>query len=128
MNLMSGHTRTLIQRHWSLANQRAWPAFAALLADDLKYEVPQTRERIDSGAGYLDLFSTWPGDWRADVRELVCDGPKAVCRIDFCVDGQVMTGISFFTLNAGGRIAEVVDYWPEPYEPPPRSSRHMRRY
>lgn len=120
-------TRDLIRRHWALANGRDWPAFAALLAPALRYEVPQTREFIDGAEGYLDLFVTWPGDWRADVRELVCDGAKAVCRIDFIVGDQAMTGISFFTVGSVDRIERVVDYWPDPYEPPPRASRFMQR-
>jgi hypothetical protein len=39
-----------------------------------------------------------------------------------------MTGISFFRLSPRNRIAQVTDYWPEPYEPPPRASRFVERY
>jgi predicted ester cyclase len=123
---MSDTTRALIQRHWALANARQWDGFARLLAPDLQYDVPQTREYIETGAGYLEMFSTWPGDWRATITQLVCDGDKAVCIIDFDVDGQRMTGISVFELR-GGLVARVTDYWPEPYEPPPRQTGAMKR-
>lgn len=123
---MTQTARETVLAHWAAANARDWPRFAALLAPELAYTVPQTRERIDGGAGYLDMFATWPGDWRAVVQSLVCEGDEAVCRIAFEVDGQTMTGISFFTVT-GGRIVRVVDYWPEPYEPPPRASRHLVR-
>lgn len=119
-------TRALIQRHWALANARQWDEFARLLAPDLQYDVPQTREYIESGPGYLEMFRTWPGDWRATVTQLVCDGDKAVCVIDFDVDAQRMTGISVFELRAG-LVARVTDYWPEPYEPPPRHTAWMKR-
>jgi hypothetical protein len=118
--------RELIQRHWVLANARRWSEFAALLAPTLRYEVPQTREYIDSGAGYLEMFSTWPGDWQARIRELVCDTHKAVCVIDFVVGGQTMTGISIFEIS-DGRISAVTDWWPEPYEPPPRVTAVIKR-
>ncbi len=123
---MSETTRDLILRHWRLANARQWDAFETLLAPDLGYEVPQTREYIDSGPGYSEMFRTWPGDWTATVQHLVCDGDKAVCVIDFAVAGATMTGISIFE-RRGGLIVKVTDYWPEPYEPPPRQTAHMKR-
>lgn len=123
---MTATTRHLIDTHWRLANARQWDAFAALLHPGLRYEVPQTREYIDGGEGYLDMFRTWPGDWQATVRHLVCDGPEAVCIIDFSVGAEVMTGISVFKTEAG-RIVHVTDYWPEAYEPPPRASVHLKR-
>lgn len=123
---MSQQTRSLILRHWDLANARHWGGFGQLLAPDLRYEVPQTREYIESGPGYLEMFSTWPGDWKAVVRELVCEEAKAICIIDFLVDGQCMTGISVFQ-RSGPLISSVTDYWPEPYDPPPRSTPHMKR-
>lgn len=120
-------TRARVQRHWALANAREWDAFGALLDPALRYEVPQTREYIDGGPGYLEMFRTWPGAWTAVIRELVCDGERAVCIVDFAVDGQTMTGISVFVFR-DGRIAAVTDYWPEPYEPPPRATAAMKRH
>ncbi len=37
-----------------------------------------------------------------------------------------MTGISIFGFQ-GKLISSVTDYWPEPYEPPPRSTPHLKR-
>jgi hypothetical protein len=119
-------TRAVIDRHWRLANERDWRAFGELLHPELRYDVPQTREYIEGGVGYLDLFATWPGDWRARIRDLVCEEGKAVCVIDFLVGEEAMTGISLFEVEAG-RIVKVTDWWPEPYEPPPRASEHMKR-
>lgn len=123
---MPESTRSLILAHWSTANARQWESFASLLAPSLRYDVPQTREYIDSGEGYLEMFRTWPGDWQATIRHLVCEEAKAVCVIDFVDGAQTMTGISVFEV-VQGRIAAVTDYWPEPYEPPPRQTRHLKR-
>lgn len=123
---MSHTTRELVRAHWRFANARDWPAFAALLHPGLRYKVPQTREYIDGGAGYLELFRTWPGAWVAQIKQLVCEGGKAICIIDFIVDAQTMTGISSFDV-AQGLLVAVTDYWPEPYEPPPRATLHMKR-
>lgn len=119
-------TRALVQAHWNLANTRNWGKFSQLLQPDLLYEVPQTREYIEGGHGYLEMFSTWPGDWTASIKHLVCEEHKAVCVIDFVVGAEVMTGISIFEVN-NGLITKVTDYWPEPYEPPARATSHFKR-
>lgn len=124
---MSELTRSLIVEHWTLANARRWDEFADLLDPALRYELPQTREYIESGDGYLQLFRTWPGDWRATIRQLVCEESKAICVIDFDAgDDERMTGISVFAVS-DGRIVGVTDYWPAPYEPPARATSHMKR-
>lgn len=123
---MSQPTRTLILQHWNLANARRWSEFARLLHPALRYEVPQTREYIESGAGYLEMFRTWPGEWVAMIRHLVCEESEAICVIDFVVGDETMTGISIFECS-GELISRVTDFWPEPYEPPPRSTPALKR-
>jgi hypothetical protein len=123
---MSEQTRALIQTHWNLANARDWSKFAELLHPGLLYEVPQTREYIEGGHGYLEMFITWPGNWTASIKHLVCEEAKAVCVIAFSVGAEVMTGISIFEVS-NGLITRVIDYWPEPYEPPARATPHMKR-
>ena len=123
---MNTTTRVVIEQHWAFANCRDWGGFELLLAPDLRYEVPQTCEYIESGSGYLDMFRTWPGEWHAMIKTLVCEETKAVCIIDFVVGTEVVVGVSVFEVIAG-RILAVTDYWPEPYEPPPRQSSYMRR-
>lgn len=119
-------TRQRILRHWSLANERRWDEFATLLHADLHYEVPQTREYIDSAAGYLDMFRTWPGAWKGEIKDLVCAEHRAVSVIEFRVGTEVMTGITIFGFDHG-KIVSVTDYWPDPYEPPPRQTTFVKR-
>ena len=128
---VTARTRRVLLQHWDWANARRWDDFATLLAPDLRYEVPQTCEWLQGGPAYLDLFRTWPGDWQAEWQALVCDGPQAVARIAFRVAGQpeadTETGIGWFTLDEQGRIAQVIDHWPAPYDPPPRACPHLVR-
>jgi SnoaL-like domain len=123
---MTPNIREIVESHWRLANSRDWAAFGGLLSPGLRYEVPQTREYIDGGAGYLDMFATWPGDWRAVIRQLVVDERTAVSIIDFNVGDETMTGISVFEVQ-DGKIVKVTDYWPQAYEPAPRVSSHLKR-
>jgi ketosteroid isomerase-like protein len=118
--------RELVLRHWEAANARDWAAFAALLADDLLYEVPQTGERVRGAAGYLDFFRTWPGDWRAEPVRVIAQDDTVVTVIDFRTPDGVETGIGIFAV-ADGRITRVTDYWPAPYDPPPRLSAFVEK-
>ena len=43
----------LIATYWAAAEARDWDAFAALMADDVVYEAPQTRERVRGRDAYL---------------------------------------------------------------------------
>jgi SnoaL-like domain len=123
---MSQSTRALILQHWSLANERRWKEFQLLLAPDLYYEAPQTCEYIESGFGYFEMFRTWPGDWKATVKQLICEDDKGISIIDFEVGEEKMTGISIFETR-DGLICKVTDYWPSPYEPAPRATEHVKR-
>ena len=123
---MNTKTREVIEAHWQRSNAREWVEFAKLLHPNLRYEVPQTREYIESSEGYLEMFRTWPGDWTAKIQTLVCDEKQGICVIDFVVGNEVMVGISIFQV-AEGLIHQVIDYWPEPYEPPARETTHLKR-
>ena len=123
---MHTNTKTIVEAHWNTANARDWATFGRFLDPALQYEVPQTREYIEGAEGYLDMFRTWPGDWKVQIKTLVCERERAVSIIDFIVNNSVTTGITVFAVS-GGQITSVSDYWPDFYEPPPRQSAHMKR-
>ena len=118
--------QSLALQHWHLANARNWTAFARLLAEDLAYDVPQTRERVSGKAGYVDFFATWPVPWQVNVLKCIADESSACTLIEFLSDEAPMTGITFLEASKG-LITKVTDYWPSAYEPPPRVSAHVKR-
>ncbi len=117
----------IVQQYWQAAHRRDWAGFAALLDENVVYEVPQTRERIRGRDHYLDFNITFPGEWQLRVDSVIGNAQQAVSRITFFVDGTSCEGISFFTLQHG-RITHILDYWPEPYDPPYRHTAHIERY
>ncbi|MEJ7630828.1 MAG: hypothetical protein WKF54_14665, partial [Nocardioidaceae bacterium] len=63
----------------------------------------------------------FPGDWHLRVERVVAQDRQATSWVAFRVDGQQQTAITFFTFDAAGLITEIVDFWPEPYDAPPRA-------
>ncbi len=121
------NTLELISRYYQSLNAKDWAGFRATLSPDVVYEVPQTRERVRGLEAYIDFNTTYPGDWTLEVVRIIADETGASGQIRFLVDGQELTGISFFEIE-DGLITHILDFWPEPYEPPTRHSRFVERY
>ncbi len=79
----------------------------------------QTRERVRGREAFLRFFREFPGDWHLTVRRVIADeAGGGVSILDFTIDGESMTGITFFTFDGDGPIIRLEDVWPEPYERP----------
>ncbi len=121
------NARSIALAHWELANMRDWKKFGQLLAQNMVYEAPQTKERITGSTGYIDFFATWPGAWSAKVVKCIADEHSAMTLIEFQSAAPPMTGLTIFEFE-DGLISKVTDYWPTPYEPEPRASANVQRY
>ncbi|PZS31778.1 MAG: hypothetical protein DLM59_09330 [Pseudonocardiales bacterium] len=111
-------SRALVRRYFDSLTARDWDTFAAVLADDVVYEMPQSRERITGKERYVRFNQEYPGEWELALTRLVADGATAAASISFVMDGEHQVGLAFFEL-ADGLVAQVTDFWPEPNEPPP---------
>ncbi|OCC09159.1 SnoaL-like domain protein [Streptomyces sp. PTY087I2] len=129
--------RGAVETYWSAAEARDWSAFGATLAEDVVYELPQTRERIRGKERYLRFNEEYPGDWHVRVERIVADaeGRQAAARTGFTVTGeqegeppQELDAIHFFTFDESGLITGVTDFWPESYEPPAGREHLVERY
>lgn len=124
---MKAMNRQIVTAYWEAANARDWDAFAQLIHPDIVYEVPQTRERVHGRHNYVEFNRTYPGEWQARLASLVADEQQAVSKVAFHVDGSECVGISFFEFR-DGLVSRIVDYWPEPYDPPARMTACVERY
>jgi hypothetical protein len=120
--------RKTVETYWSAAESRDWTAFAATLAEDVIYELPQTRERIRGRERYVRFNREYPGDWHVRTERTVADGDQVVTWIHMTVGLEEMYAIVFFTGDDEGRITTVTDFWPEPYEPPAGRDHLSERY
>ncbi|GLZ76131.1 hypothetical protein Afil01_09380 [Actinorhabdospora filicis] len=117
-----------VRRYWETAEARDWDAFAALLADDVRYELPQTRERVLGKDNYLRLNMEYPGDWHISIHRLTGDDERAASWVKARLDGETSDAVMFFEAAPDGRIASVTDFWPESYEPPAGREHLVERY
>ncbi|WP_200305755.1 nuclear transport factor 2 family protein [Streptomyces adelaidensis] len=120
--------RKTVESFWAAAEGRDWAAFAETLAEDVVYELPQTRERILGRQRYVEFNREYPGDWHARIERIVAEPGQVVSWTHVTVGVEEMHAISFFTGDEEGRIATVTDFWPEPYEPPAGREHLVERY
>ena len=116
-------------RFYELMEARDWDGVAALLTEDVVYEMPQTRERISGRDSYRRFNVEYPADWHLTVYRVVADGDRQVAVwVHALEDGRPVDNLAFLTVDEHGLISRVADFWPQPYEPPASRPSGIDRY
>jgi hypothetical protein len=118
----------IISQYWSACQARDWNTFSELLAPDLVYELPQTRERIMGSDAYVEFNANFPGDWDVEIVRVLGNRRQAASWNTFRVNGNEHVGVCFFDIDEAGLIEHITDFWPEPYDPPPGRDHLIERY
>jgi len=119
----------VVAAYWAAAEARDWEAFGALLADDVIYRGPQTREQVRGRAPYVRFnVEGFTYDWHLTVQRIVGEGQHAASWIEFAGPDGTQPGLSFFDLTDDGKIAAITDFWPDPYELPASRAHLVDRY
>jgi ketosteroid isomerase-like protein len=115
----------LAREFWRRMATNDFASVGAVLADGFVLEWPQTRERIRGAANFARMNHEYPahGPWRFTVHRVVGGDGEAVSDVSVTDGVQVARAISFFHVE-GGRIARMVEFWPEPY-PAPANRAHL---
>jgi predicted ester cyclase len=72
------------EAYWAVAEARDWDAFGRLLADDVVYEGPQTRERVRGRDAYVRFnVEGFPGAWHLEVQRIVGEANHAASCVEF---------------------------------------------
>lgn len=121
--------REVVAAYWAAAEARDWAAFGALVAPDVVYEVPQTRERVRGREAYLRFNAEgFDRDWHLTVARITGEGAHAASWIEMADEGERYPGLCFFELGADGLIQRITDFWPQPYEPPASRAHLTERF
>ena len=119
----------VVAAYWAAAEARDWKAFGALLAGDVIYRGPQTREQVSGRDPYIRFnVEGFPYDWHITVQQIVAEGQHAASWIEFTGQQGTQPGLCFFELDKDGKIALITDFWPEPYELPASRAHLVERY
>jgi ketosteroid isomerase-like protein len=119
----------VVAAYWAAAEARDWDTFAGLLAEQVVYKGPQTRERVQGRAVYLRFNAEgFPGHWHLTVHRIVGQGAHAASWIEMSDAGDHYPGLCCFDLDADGKIAQITDFWPGRYELPASRAYLVERY
>jgi hypothetical protein len=118
-----------VAAYWAAAEARDWNAFGVLLADDVIYRGPQTREQVRGRDPYIRFnVEGFTYDWHLTVQRIVGEGQHAASWVEFTGPEGTQPGLCFFDLADDGKIALITDFWPDPYELPPSRVHLVERY
>ena len=119
----------VVAAYWAAAEARDWQQFGALLADDVIYRGPQTREQVRGREAYVRFnVEGFTYDWHLSVERIVGEGLQAASWIEFSCPEGTQPGLCFFELDDEGRIKRITDFWPDPYELPRSRAHLVERY
>jgi SnoaL-like domain len=119
--------KTLVAAFVDRLDRRDWAGFAELLAPDVVYELPQTRERIRGRDRYVTFNAEYPGDWHIAPQVVLGDDVHGALLFRWTVDGESSLAVAFFE-HDGSMITMITDFWPEPYDPPPGREHLVERW
>jgi ketosteroid isomerase-like protein len=109
----------LVHEFWRLMATNDFGSVAAVLAEDFVLEWPQSRERIRGAQRFARMNQEYRahGPWRFTINRIVGGESEAVSDVTVTDGVQTARAISFFTV-ARGKVARLVEYWPESYAAP----------
>jgi len=109
----------IVRDFWTRMASNDFGSLAPLLAENFMLEWPQSNERIRGGANFIQMNQEYPagGPWTFEVIQIIGAATEAVSHVIVSDGTQTARSISFFTLG-GDKIAKIVEFWPEPYDPP----------
>lgn len=124
-----GDAHQVIAAYWAAAEARDWAAFSDLIAEQVLYEAPQTRERVRGKAAYARFnIEGFDREWHLTVQRIVGEGRHAASWIQFADGDDNYCGACFFDLDEDGRIARITDFWPTPADLPASRAHLVERY
>jgi hypothetical protein len=119
----------VVAAYWAAAEARDWDTFVGLVADDMVYEAPQTRERVRGREAYRRFNAEgFDREWHLTVERVVGEGRHAASWIDMTDGDDRYTGLSFFDIGEDGLITRITDFWPESAERPADRAHLSERY
>ena len=109
----------VVREYWRLMATNDFASVAAVLAPEFVLDWPQSNERIRGAEKLARMNAEYPshGPWRFEVHRIVGSETAAVSDVSVTDGVQTARALSIFTVS-GGKITQLVEFWPEPYAAP----------
>jgi ketosteroid isomerase-like protein len=122
---MNNEPVNVVEQFWERMRSNDFQSVGPLLSDDFVLEWPQSNERIRGRDNFAAMNGEYPayGRWEFTINTVVGDDTRAVSDVSVTDGTQSGRAISFFTV-ADGKIARIVEFWPEP-SPAHDNRRHL---
>lgn len=117
---MSESAESVVREFWRLMATNDFASVKAVLASTFVLDWPQSNERIRGGENFARMNAEYPtttGRWQFKINRLVAQDSNVVTHVSITDGKQSAEALSFFTVQ-GGKITQLVEYWPEPYAAP----------
>lgn len=110
------NAEAIVRAFWRLMATNDFHAVVTVLAPEFVLEWPQSSERIRGAERFVRMNTEYPahGPWRFTVNQVIGGESEAVSDVKVTDGVQSGRAISFFSLSQG-KIARIVEFWPEPY-------------
>jgi limonene-1,2-epoxide hydrolase len=111
--------RHIVESFWRAMNDNDFQGAGGLLADGFVLDYPQSRERLRGRENWVALNQEYPaaGRWSFQVHRLIVENQQAVAEVTVSDTVNQFMLVSFFQAR-DGRIQRMIEYWPDPFDPP----------
>lgn len=116
--------KAVVEAYWQAMQSNDFVKASKWLSDDFLCDWPQSGERIEWRANFVEINRRYPaaGPWDFDIVRLLEQGREVVTEV-VITDGEVEArAITFHTVR-GNTICHQTEFWPDLYEAP-----HWRRH
>ena len=117
-----------VAAYWAACAARDWTGFGELLAAEVVYDLPQSRERIHGRDRFVRFNAEYPGDWELTVERIIGATGTAASWVRLRAGDKDLPAASFFDFDEAGLIVRITEFWPEPYDPPAGREHLAERY
>lgn len=107
----------VVRSLWERFEARDWDGAGEVLARDLRAAWRASGESFTGRDAYLRVNRNYPGDWHAELDEIVVSGDRVVARLTVTLEGVAETCIGFYRV-ANGEITDLDEWWVATYIAP----------
>jgi hypothetical protein len=106
-----------VREFWAALQARDSGRLSRTLAVDVVATWPDSRQRIRGREALVRVLATELTDRTIELGQVLTDMAGGAICATATINGERLTGITFFGLDHAGLIASITEFWPRDYHP-----------